>query len=61
MTSFNIIEGIPATTNKYLLRDLLKNQWGFDGVVISDYDSLKETIAHGTSFEADAHVEAGLY
>lgn len=64
MTSFNIIEGIPATTNKYLLRDLLKNQWGFDGVVISDYDSLKETIAHGTSFdEADATrkaVEAGL-
>lgn len=49
MTSFNIIEGIPATQNKYLLRDVLKQAWGFDGVVISDYDSLRQTIEHGTS------------
>ena len=49
MTSFNIIEGIPATQNKYLLRELLKEQWQFDGVVISDYDSLRQTIEHGTS------------
>ncbi|MCU0105186.1 glycoside hydrolase family 3 C-terminal domain-containing protein [Acholeplasma vituli] len=49
MTSFNIIEGIPATQNKYLLRELLKVQWQFDGVVISDYDSLRQTIEHGTS------------
>ena len=49
MTSFNILEGIPATQNKYLLRDLLKTQWQFDGVVISDYDSLRQTIEHGTS------------
>lgn len=49
MTSFNIIEGIPATQNKYLLRDVLKQSWGFDGVVISDYDSLRQTIEHGTS------------
>lgn len=49
MTSFNIIEGIPATQNKYLLRNVLKQAWGFDGVVISDYDSLRQTIEHGTS------------
>ncbi len=49
MTSFNILEGVPATQNKYLLRDVLKDQWGFDGVVISDYDSLRQTIEHGTS------------
>lgn len=49
MTSFNIVEGIPATQNQYLLRDLLKGQWQFDGVVISDYDSLRQTIEHGTS------------
>ncbi len=49
MTSFNIIEGIPATQNKYLLRDVLKDNWQFDGVVISDYDSLRQTIEHGTS------------
>ncbi len=49
MTSFNIVEGIPATQNKYLLRDVLKQDWQFDGVVISDYDSLRQTIEHGTS------------
>ena len=49
MTSFNIVEGIPATQNTYLLRKLLKETWGFDGVVISDYDSLRQTIEHGTS------------
>lgn len=64
MTSFNLIEGIPATTNKYLLRDLLREEYQFDGVVISDYDSLKETIEHGTSKdEKDAAlkgIKAGL-
>lgn len=49
MTSFNTIDGVPATTNRYLLRDVLRTLWGFEGVTISDYDSLQQTIAHGHS------------
>ncbi len=47
MTSFNDIDGLPATGNKWLLTDLLRKRWGFDGFVVSDYTSLNEMIAHG--------------
>lgn len=47
MTSFNDVDGIPATGNKWLLSDLLRNRWKFDGFVVSDYTSLSEMIAHG--------------
>jgi beta-glucosidase len=47
MSSFNEIDGIPATGNKWLLTDLLRKQWGFKGFVVSDYTSLNEMIAHG--------------
>jgi beta-glucosidase len=47
MTSFNDVDGIPATGNKWLLTDLLRNRWDFDGFVVSDYTSLNEMIAHG--------------
>ncbi|SFC34571.1 beta-glucosidase [Flagellimonas taeanensis] len=47
MTSFNDVDGIPATGNKWLLTDLLRDQWGFKGFVVSDYTSLNEMIAHG--------------
>jgi beta-glucosidase len=47
MSSFNDIDGIPATGNKWLLTDLLRNQWGFKGFVVSDYTSVNEMIAHG--------------
>lgn len=49
MTSFNTINGIPASINRWLLRDLLRKELGFKGVVISDYSSIAETIAHGVS------------
>lgn len=49
MTSFNIINGIPATVNKWLLRDLLRKELGFKGIVISDYSAIEETIEHGVS------------
>lgn len=49
MTSFNIINGIPASVNKWLLQDLLRKELGFKGVVISDYSAIEETIAHGVS------------
>ena len=47
MTSFNDIDGIPASGNKWLLTDLLRNRWGFNGFVVSDYTSVNEMIAHG--------------
>jgi len=47
MNSFNDLNGIPATGNKYLLRDILKGDWGFKGFVVSDWGSIGEMIAHG--------------
>lgn len=47
MSSFNEIDGIPATGNHWLLTDLLRNQWGFKGFVVSDYTSVSEMTAHG--------------
>ncbi len=49
MTSFNIINGIPATINKWLIQDLVRKELGFKGVIISDYGAIEETIAHGAS------------
>ena len=47
MSSFNVIDGIPATGNKWLLTDLLRKEWGFKGMVVSDYTSVNEMIDHG--------------
>lgn len=47
MSSFNEIDGIPATGNKWLLNDLLRKQWGFKGFLVSDYTSVNEMINHG--------------
>jgi len=48
MTSFNDINGVPSTGNKYLLRGILKDKWGFEGFVVSDWGSVGEMINHGT-------------
>ena len=47
MASFNDIDGIPATGNKWLLTEVLKNQWGFKGFVVSDYTGVSEMVNHG--------------
>nr|WP_199157754.1 beta-glucosidase BglX [Pedobacter sp. ASV2] len=47
MVSFNDINGVPATANKWLLTDLLRKQWGFNGFVVSDYTGVSELIEHG--------------
>lgn len=47
MNSFNDINGIPATANKYLQRDILKGKWNFKGFVVSDWGSIGEMTAHG--------------
>lgn len=47
MTSFNTIDFIPASGNKWLLTDVLRDQWGFDGFVVTDYTAIAEMIDHG--------------
>lgn len=47
MTSFNELNGVPASGNKMLLTDILRNEWGFDGFVVTDYTSINEMVDHG--------------
>jgi len=47
MTSFNEVDGIPATANKWLMTDLLRTQWGFKGFVVTDYTAINEMSNHG--------------
>lgn len=47
MTSFNEVDGVPATANTFLLQDVLRKRWGFKGLVISDYTGVNEMISHG--------------
>jgi beta-glucosidase len=47
MTSFNDINGVPATANKWLMTDLLRKQWGFNGFVVTDYTAVSELMEHG--------------
>jgi len=47
MTSFNELNGIPTTGNSFLLKNILRDEWGFKGVVVTDFTSIKEMIKHG--------------
>lgn len=47
MTSFNEYDGVPATGNSFLLRDVLRDEWGFKGFVVTDYTSINEMVNHG--------------
>lgn len=59
MSAFNDINGVPASANRWLLTDLLRGQWDFDGVVVSDYTADMELIAHGyAADESDATCKA---
>lgn len=59
MTSFNTLDNIPASVNKRLMRGILREEMGFDGVLISDFAAILETLAHGAAEdEADAAEKA---
>lgn len=61
MTSFNTVNGVPATINQWLMKKVLREEMGFDGVLISDFAAIYETIAHGCSEDAkDAAQKAAL-
>ena len=47
MTSFNDNDGIPSTGNRFILKDILRDEWGFDGMVVTDWNSMGEMISHG--------------
>lgn len=47
MSSFNEVDGVPATANRWLMTDVLRNQWGFDGFVVTDYTAIYEMTDHG--------------
>ena len=64
MTSFNEIDGVPSTGNTWLLKDVLRDEWGWDGMVVTDWNSAGEMIAHGFSRDlkhsAQQAVNAGV-
>lgn len=49
MTSFNDLNGIPATANKFLFQDILRDEWGFKGFVVTDYTAIMELLYHGVA------------
>jgi beta-glucosidase len=64
MTSFNEVDGVPASGSNFLLTDILRNEWGFDGFVVTDYTSIMEMMYHGvagdTASAAALAVNAGV-
>lgn len=58
MSSFNTINGVPATAGKWLLTDLLRNEWGFTGFVVTDYNSIGEMKTHGVADLKEASARA---
>lgn len=60
MTSFNVVDGVPATGNEWLFRDVLRDEFGFDGVVISDWGAVKEMVAHGVAEDEKAAAELAI-
>ena len=47
MTAFNELNGVPATANQYIFKDILRDEWGFNGFVVTDYTAINELVNHG--------------
>lgn len=63
MTSFNVVDGIPATGNRWLMTDVLRHMWNFDGFVVTDYGAIAEMMAHGIGGPEDVTkmaIDAGV-
>ena len=60
MTSFNDNDGIPSTGNKYIVKDILRGEWGFDGIVVTDWNSMGEMISHGFAADRPEAVKKAL-
>lgn len=60
MSSFNEIDGVPSTANPFLLNDVLRGEWGFDGFVVTDWNSAGELMAHGVCVDKPDLVEKSI-
>lgn len=64
MTSFNTIDGIPSTGNRWLLQDILRGEWGFGGMVVTDWNSSGEMVMHGYASDlknaSELSIDAGV-
>jgi beta-glucosidase len=64
MTAFNDLNGVPATGNDYIVSDILRGEWGFEGFVVSDYTSINELVPHGFARDeahaAELAISAGV-
>ncbi len=64
MTAFNELNGIPATGNKFIFRDILRDEWGFNGFVVTDYTAINELVPHGFAVDekhaAELAIKAGI-
>ncbi|HPD87445.1 MAG TPA: glycoside hydrolase family 3 N-terminal domain-containing protein, partial [Proteiniphilum sp.] len=64
MTSFNEINGVPATADRWLMADILRDEWGFKGFVVSDYTGVNELVPHGVAVDeqhaAELAINAGI-
>lgn len=60
MTSFNTIDGIPVTGSKKMLREILRKEWGFEGVIIADHSAVKELITHGVATDEQEAAKMAL-
>jgi len=59
MTAFNALNGVPATGNRFIVRQILRDEWKFDGMVVTDYQAIPEMIQHGYALDArDAALKA---
>ncbi|MCQ2141086.1 MAG: beta-glucosidase BglX [Bacteroidales bacterium] len=58
MSSFNLVEGIPASGNHWLMTELLRDEWGFNGFVVSDYDAIGEMTNHGLGDTKEVSAQA---
>jgi beta-glucosidase len=60
MTAFNNLNGVPTSGNVHTVRDILRKEWGYRGLVVSDWDSITEMIAHGYAADAGDAARKGL-
>src|ERR1700689_2950050 len=60
MSSFNSLNGVPATANPFLMRTILRDEWGFDGPVVSDYTAVMELTHHGIALDAAMATQKAL-
>ncbi len=60
MSSFNLIDYVPATANKWMMTDVLRKQWGFKGLLVTDYASIAEILRHGTAKDLKQASEQAL-